>query len=612
MTNEQDSPCVVNITFKRIQEFLFAVPRLKAMIGANALLGETIRKDLVDLVVDNKNFINIKKCAGIDFNELKASSIFDNNADALKDKTTDPLDADNPIMLYEKGVITRDGGHFAAAFKDEAAAKEFISKARKKVSKNLPGVQIEARIRHFGGGNDATVPAENSFGESPVRLPQFQICQDTGSDIANQYKSGASPEYTSSRVALLEAKADEFKKGESKDIIGLLIRQDKLPVISTDTKIAKDLEELAGDSGYIAVIHADGNGIGVRRSAYAGSSDTGKEKNFEEYITNEIKNEKFFYGMRTSIRTSVINSLGEIFTNDVLSKHKAMPYHLLMLGGDDLLLIIQPQYAFAFIIEYSRQLNNDKYNGKVPYEKTDDCPFWPISIGAGIAIAHHKVPFYHLHHLAEELAGSAKKLYRSQALWERENSDKYYPTPDERSVVDWTVATTSWVDDIEDTRRLYDLNETGTHCITAKPYFVLDASGEGEDKDNFCLEILWEKAEQILAIFKADEAGKISDQAKLPRSQLKALLQSISRFKQEESETLYGKITPKPETLTGLFGGNEKEKARTLWQEFATTEGKKYLTQFKDFIELIELHYLGQQTKSATDSKTDKEEKGNG
>ncbi|RKZ90942.1 MAG: hypothetical protein DRR19_08595 [Candidatus Parabeggiatoa sp. nov. 1] len=37
---------VVQIEFLRIQTFLFAVPRLRDMIGANVLLGETMRVKL--------------------------------------------------------------------------------------------------------------------------------------------------------------------------------------------------------------------------------------------------------------------------------------------------------------------------------------------------------------------------------------------------------------------------------------------------------------------------------------------------------------------------------------------------------------------------------------
>ena len=39
----------VHIVFSRAQTWLFAVPRLRAMVGANALLGKTLRVELPKL-----------------------------------------------------------------------------------------------------------------------------------------------------------------------------------------------------------------------------------------------------------------------------------------------------------------------------------------------------------------------------------------------------------------------------------------------------------------------------------------------------------------------------------------------------------------------------------
>ena len=53
-TQEPDminQPFFVTITFKRIQTFLFAVPRLRAMLGANVLLGEVLRNELSEIAL---------------------------------------------------------------------------------------------------------------------------------------------------------------------------------------------------------------------------------------------------------------------------------------------------------------------------------------------------------------------------------------------------------------------------------------------------------------------------------------------------------------------------------------------------------------------------------
>ena len=572
--------CVVELTFKRIQQFLFAVPRLKAMLGANALLGKTIREDLVELVSKHSPF-------SINVNGVPNQC------------STDPID-DDPFALYKKGIISRDGGHFTAAFQSKKNAEAFINAAQQKVLKKLPSVMLEASLRTESNGEFKAekYTTATHYGETPTRLPQLRVCEDTGTEIAN-HKREEEPEYISDQVKKLEDAGDDFKKGKTKDIIGQLLAKNKLPGIQKNTEaentkdnsnIPKDLKELAGKSGYIAVIHADGNSIGIRRKLYAGNNE--KPANFDDYIKNEVKNEQFFHAMRTTIRQCVLEALKKVFPEkEEIGKDDKLSYQLLMLGGDDLLLITQPQYAFPFIIEYSKQLTDKA----IPYKGEETKP---ISIGAGIAIASHNIPFYHLHHLAESLASSAKKLYRSQVAAQDE-------TPEERSVVDWLVATTSWIDDIEISRQQDDLHENDgvLYCTSAKPYFVLPdpkADDDVKNQDSFNLKTLWDSAKGIAEQYQKDEEEGVGNEEKLPRSKFKALLETISHFDKKKSEEQYQTISPPPDQFKNLFEEKEKEKQIKLWQEI----NGNHLTQYKDLMELIELHFLGQQTKSSEHRST--------
>ena len=48
MNAETCQPWLVKLEFQRVQTYLFAVPDLKSMVGANTLLGEVLRGSLVD------------------------------------------------------------------------------------------------------------------------------------------------------------------------------------------------------------------------------------------------------------------------------------------------------------------------------------------------------------------------------------------------------------------------------------------------------------------------------------------------------------------------------------------------------------------------------------
>ena len=583
MNQPTNKPCVVKITFQRIQQFLFAVPRLKAMIGANALLGETIRNELVNLAKDN------------DALALQwPNGQVETGDDPLSDENIDQQYRDIPQELYENGITSRDGGHFHVVFNAKQAAKAFLVQAQALIQGQLPGVRMSAHIQEMGNESELW-NQPSAWGEQNSRLPYFQICQDTGDRLANKYRKQETPPYISSLVTQLESKADDFYTNDTTEIIGLLRKVGKLPSLDDNHRIPKDLSDLAGADGYIAVIHADGNGMGVRRKLYAGSSESEEGEDLEKFIRREATNEKFFHAMRVAVRRAVVDALNSTFTPEVLENSYKLPYQLLMLGGDDLLLVTRPEHAFPFVIEYAKALKAHQ----IPYEGEGTKP---ISIGAGIAIASHKLPFHRLYELAEQLAGSAKKLYRAQGA---ENGEK---TPPERSVVDWMVSTGSWLDDVEQSRKTHDLSTDGRYCISAKPYFILPAdigeSGDDKSKDSFCLETLWKKAKKLVGVYAEDEAQTGDERDKVARSRMKRILHDVQRTVstdkeyKEKSDDLYKKEGGLPEDITqGLFPKD------SLWHQI----GQGWLTQYRDFMELVEIHYLGRKKKSQDAKKIEKE-----
>ena len=584
MNQPTNNTCVVKITFKRIQQFLFAVPRLKAMIGANALLGETIRNELVSLAEKNSP----QQLVWPDEPVLTKD-------DPLSQNGIDQEHKDDPKALYEKGITSRDGGHFHAVFQDQAAAEAFLSQAQALIHRQLPGVRMSAHMQVLGE-KPALWNQPGAWGEQNPRLPCFQVCEDTGNRLANKYRTNESPLYVSSLVTQLEKKADAFYRNNTTEIIGLLRKAGKLPSLDNDPRTPKDLSELAGADGYIAVVHADGNGMGVRRGLYAGKSETDDGEGLDNFIKHEACNEVFFHAMRVAVRAAVVEALEKTFTSEVLKNSYKLPYQLLMLGGDDMLLVTRPEYAFPFIIKYAKALKKHS----IPYQ---DGETRPISIGAGIAIASHKLPFHRLYELAEQLAGSAKKLYRAQG------SDNGGTTPREHSVVDWMVSTGSWLDDVELARKTHDLSSDGRYCISAKPYFILPAdiseTGDDKPKDSFCLETLWKKAKKLVGVYAEDEAQAEDERDKVARSRMKHMLHDVQRTVsmgedyKKKSDELYTKESGLPEDITkNLF---PKE---SLWSQI----GEGWLTQYRDFMELVEIHYLGRKKKSQDAGKLRQEE----
>lgn len=112
----------VHIELQRVQTWLFAVPRLRAMVGANTLLGEMLRMKLPELARRGGNKWQLKPLTG----SYPAAD------------TTDPLQQhDDPSADARDGILSRDGGHFEAQF--EHGADEFARAAAELLRRRATG-----------------------------------------------------------------------------------------------------------------------------------------------------------------------------------------------------------------------------------------------------------------------------------------------------------------------------------------------------------------------------------------------------------------------------------------------------------------------------------------
>jgi len=460
----------VEISLKRVQTFIFEVPRLKTMLGANALIGEVMRNDLPELL------------AGSGFpctwpTDVQLAAI------------DDPLDSadapykDDPVELFGKGILVRDGGRFIAAFKNDAAAQVFIAEVEKKLGEKLPGVLFDVKL-----GDADRRPADTETGL--LDLPVLQVCQETGTGPASDHSfdGGGKLRWHARSVSDRIKAGDRFYTGQTRDVIGLL--RDQLYPADRGGRPG-DLGDLASH-GYIALIHADGNGIGKRFKAF---------KDRDAGLADDVRDalgESFFYSMRVAVRRALVDALQCTFKPDPERTNRA--YEVLMLGGDDLLLVCGADYAMHFAVNYAKQLEN--------YKLADG---YPLHVGIGVAIAKKTYPLHRLHELAEELASSAKRLYRS---WPAPSvkptsagssapgvDSRPASTPEHgdttagaepadsgvarRSVIDWQVVTQTWFDDVARSRQQSELIEylvDGHHeslVLSGRPYPVTgDASLE--------------------------------------------------------------------------------------------------------------------------------------
>ena len=165
--------------------------------------------------------------------------------------------------------------------------------------------------------------------------------------------------------------------------------------------IAHDIEDLTKNNDWIAVIHADGNGLGqiVQK--------VGKiEKDFKEF--SQLLDEA-----TTLAAVKAYEAVKGDFNNSD-SEKDFIPIRPIVLGGDDLTVVCRAdlalKYTETFIDEFEKQTkeklekiitkNNVFEKGEIK-DRLTAC--------AGIAYVKSSYPFYYAYELAETLCTTAKK-----------------------------------------------------------------------------------------------------------------------------------------------------------------------------------------------------------
>ena len=396
----------IHIELQRVQMWLFAAPRLRAMVGANALLGETLRVSLPKLARE----------IGRGWTLSPSSETY-----PAADEN-DPLrEHDDPAADARNGVLSRDGGHFEAQF--TSGAEAFADAAGQLLRTSLPGLRFRVSI----DGNSLTKSQVHLSTELPVLAP----CEWTGCGLASEIvPQGNERPAVSLDVAQRHEAARRTEDGTAVDVASLLSDTTKLKTLQR----APELKELVGNS-YLALIHADGNGVG----SGAGESDSDRGR--------------FFHRNRVLLRRAAQTAI-----NARCPDSGRAPLIPLMLGGDDLLLVCRAEIALPLVVTLCKELDTLQAASKG----------FKLTLGAGVVIAKHTIPIHRLHRSSRALAGSAKRRFRGL------NEGGV-----QRSVIDWAVYSTAWVDDPAEVRRRDWLRGSGATCACSQR--PVDVLGEGLD-----------------------------------------------------------------------------------------------------------------------------------
>lgn len=260
----------------------------------------------------------------------------------------------------DKRILLNAAGNVKALFEDKESCKDVVKYFSKNIEQNAYGITLSQALVEISG----KTPTKEEYRELDMKLKTQRnkpaIPLDMSLNIMQLNPATSKPV------------SQKEKKGKDELLLDKASQQ-KRDAFPDDEKF-KELSDLSNGKNKIAVIHADGNGLGKlvpklgdRLSSFSLALDEATRKAFEDAKTDGMK-----------IREVI-------------------------LGGDDLTVICDANEALGFTKRYLENFEKNTSNIKELENLTNK-----LTACAGIAYTNEKYPFHYAVSLAEALCGQSK------------------------------------------------------------------------------------------------------------------------------------------------------------------------------------------------------------
>lgn len=241
--------------------------------------------------------------------------------------------------------------------------------------------------------------------------------------------------------------------------MGLCSGDDADQKATARTALSQIVDYLNDRAEWVAVVHADGNGMGEVFQSFA-SMDGQKDATAVDY-TEGLR--RLSDGVDECAREAFRSVFAKLRSRGWRADTAEPPVLPLILGGDDLTVVCDGELALPFARDYLEQFTrlaneHSAVSGAVKKVKH----LRGLGACAGVAIVKRQYPFHSAVHLAEELTTEAKAVKRELGK--------------DKSALSFHVLYENAHADLRRLRNQQTLAEEDT-CLTAQPYVVGDAGG---------------------------------------------------------------------------------------------------------------------------------------
>lgn len=287
--------------------------------------------------------------------------------------------------IAEDKILLNAAGNIKAIFEDKGSLERVVKEFPKLIMQKAYGITISQAVvvidGEFGKQDDAIRELERKL---KIQKNKPSIPLDLSIGIME-----LAPKTARALFRENKKQKSDIATAQKRDAYAKWFREKR----KSDKKFVnlKEMSVLANKKHKLAVIHADGNGLGQ--------------------IVLELGDK--LSGFSTKLNTATQNA----FKN---AKIKDMKVRDIILGGDDMTVICDANYALEFTKNFLYQFEEETKK----IEELKSVGFDKLTACAGIAYCNEKYPFHYAVSLAEALCGATKKHAKKLV----ENTNKPAPS----------------------------------------------------------------------------------------------------------------------------------------------------------------------------------------
>lgn len=300
--------------------------------------------------------------------------------------------------------IIRAAGNIKHIFTNKAVCETAVRKFPKKVMTMAPGITISQAVVPMVGKFESFENAVEKL-ESRLRAqrnkPMRSITmgligvlrsRKTGLPVYRTIDDEYLDEATFRKRYIEDKKVQkEYRKRTTKNLCKKSFNIENI----NDNRIAYDIEEITKHNDWIAIIHADGNGLGQIVSKIG---------------TDEDQLKDFSTKLDEATVTAANLAYEAVVEKYEIKENEIIPIRPIVLGGDDFTAICRGDIALFYVSVFLKQF---EIQSKLLLENKIKMAFGErsdkLTSCAGVAFIKSSYPFYYGYDLAESLCDIAKK-----------------------------------------------------------------------------------------------------------------------------------------------------------------------------------------------------------